>query len=68
MTLYLLGFLVFEAIWFFPFRKVFKSAHFEGFYAYLALIPLLGPLLCIWILASKPWPLKTKLVRTYSQV
>lgn len=67
MTLYLLGFLFFEALWFIPFRKVFKAAHFGPRYAYLALLPFIGPLLCIWILASRPWPLKSKLVRTFSQ-
>ncbi|WP_420995389.1 hypothetical protein ACKI2N_027850 [Cupriavidus sp. 30B13] len=66
MTFYLLGFVAFEAIWFFPFRKVFRAAHFGAPYAYLSLIPLMGPLLCIWILAARPWPLKTKLVRTFS--
>ncbi|CAG2132480.1 hypothetical protein LMG26411_00625 [Cupriavidus numazuensis] len=63
MAVYLFGFLVFEALWFFPFRAIFREARFGSGYAYLALIPLLGPLACIWILASKPWPLKTKLVR-----
>ncbi|MGO4326533.1 hypothetical protein AB4Z48_19375 [Cupriavidus sp. 2TAF22] len=66
MTFYLLGFLAFEAIWFLPLRKVFRAAHFSTTYAYLALIPLVGPLLCIWILAARPWPLKNKLVRTFS--
>jgi hypothetical protein len=66
MTYYILGFLLFEALWFLPFRKVFMAAHFSAHYAWLALIPLVGPLLCIWILAARPWPLKTKLVRTFS--
>jgi len=66
MAIYLLGFLLFEALWFLPFRKIFRAAHFGKAYAYLALIPLMGPLLCIWILATRPWPLKSKLVRLYA--
>ena len=64
--LYLLAFVVFEAAWFVPFRIVFRSARFSTLYAYASLIPMIGPLLCIWILATRPWPIKTKLVRTYS--
>ncbi|MGO4326311.1 hypothetical protein AB4Z48_12040 [Cupriavidus sp. 2TAF22] len=66
MSIYLLGFLAFEALWFFPFRKVFRTARFESGYEYLALIPLVGPLVCLWILAFRPWPLKTRLVRSLS--
>lgn len=62
----LLGLLAFEVIWFLPFQKVFKIAHFSPSYAYLALIPFLGPFICIWILAAKPWPLKTRMVRSTS--
>lgn len=61
--LYLLAFIAFEAAWFIPFRRVFRTAHFSAPYAYLSLIPILGPLACLWILASKPWPLKTQIVR-----
>lgn len=68
MATYLLGFLLFEALWFLPFKKVFRAAHFNWPYAYLALLPLVGPLLCIWVLATRPWPLKTKLVRSGSSV
>lgn len=57
---------VFELVWFVPFRKVFRHAHFSPGYAYLSLVPVLGPLLCIWILAAKRWPLKSKLIKTYS--
>ncbi len=60
---YLLAFVVFEAAWFIPFRTVFKNAHFSDPYAYVSLIPIIGPLACIWILASKPWPLRLKIVR-----
>lgn len=42
MAIYLLGFLFFEVLWFLPFRKVFRAAHFGKAYAYLALIPLMG--------------------------
>ncbi|TDF66502.1 hypothetical protein E1J61_10000 [Cupriavidus sp. L7L] len=62
----LLGLVVFELLWFVPFQRVFRQAHFSSGYAYLSLVPLLGPLLCIWILASKRWPLKSKLVKSYS--
>ncbi len=64
--LYLLAFVAFEAAWFVPFRIVFRSARFSTLYAYISLIPILGPLICIWILAARPWPLKSKVVRTYS--
>ncbi|NUA30632.1 hypothetical protein [Cupriavidus basilensis] len=64
MSISLLGFLVFEALWFFPFRKVFRTARFKSGYEYLALIPIFGPLACVWILAFRPWPLKSRLVRT----
>lgn len=60
---YFLAFAIFEAAWFIPFRIVFKTAHFNALCAYLSLIPILGPLACVWILASKPWPLKTKIFR-----
>ena len=66
MWIYLPGFLLFELLWFFPYRKVFKAAHFSGHYAYLALLPVVGPMICIWILAYRPWPLKARLVRIYS--
>ena len=65
--LYLLAFVAFEAAWFIPFRTVFKAAHFSDLYAYISLIPMLGPLACIWMLASKPWPLKSKIVRVSVQ-
>lgn len=64
---YLLAFVVFEAVWFAPFRTVFKCARFSVLYAYVSLIPIIGPLACIWILASKPWPLKSKMVRSPAQ-
>ncbi|MCY1352674.1 hypothetical protein D9M68_474070 [compost metagenome] len=59
--LYLLAFVAFEAAWFIPFHTVFRAAHFGARYSYLSLIPIVGPLACIWILASKPWPLRTKM-------
>ena len=66
MPALLLALMVFELAWFVPFRRVFQQAHFSPAYAYLSLVPVVGPLLCIWILASKRWPLKAKLVKTYT--
>lgn len=66
MPLNAVAFLVFEALWFVPFYKVFQEARFSVGYALLALIPIVGPLICIWILYLCPWPLKKKLVRTFS--
>ena len=56
--IYLLGFFLFEALWFFPYRKVFQAARFSGYYAYLALLPIIGPLAlhldtCVSSLASE---------------
>lgn len=59
----LFSFLLIELAWFVPFRKVFSIAHFHPAYAFLSLLPLIGPLLCLWILAIKPWPLKRQLIR-----
>lgn len=61
-----LALLIFEALWFVPFYKVFREARFSTAYAFLALIPIAGPLLCLWILFLFPWPLKNRLVRTLS--
>jgi hypothetical protein len=66
MPALLLAMMAFELAWFVPFRRVFRQAHFSPEYAYLSLVPILGPLLCIWILATRRWPLKAKLVKTYS--
>ncbi|MCY0854383.1 MULTISPECIES: hypothetical protein [unclassified Cupriavidus] len=63
MLINLLGFLLFEALWFFPFKRVFRAAHFHPAYAIIALIPIAGPLACIWLLAMRPWPLKDRLIR-----
>lgn len=63
---FLLAFVVFELAWFLPFRSVFKQAHFQPGYALISLVPVFGPLICIWILASKRWPLKNKMVKTYA--
>lgn len=64
--LYLLAFVAFEAAWFIPFRIVFREARFSFAYPFIALIPIIGPLVCTWILALRPWPLKSRFVRTYS--
>jgi len=64
--IYLIALMAFELAWFLPFRSVFRQAHFHPGYAYLSLVPILGPLACIWILSTKRWPLKNRLVKTYN--
>lgn len=62
---YVLAAVLFELAWFLPFRRIFQLAHFHSGYACLALVPLVGPLACAWILSTQRWPLKSKLVKTY---
>ncbi|MDF3835805.1 hypothetical protein P3W85_23050 [Cupriavidus basilensis] len=54
----LIAFLIFEALWFVPYSLAFKAAGIRGHYAYLALLPILGPLICTWILAYHVRPPK----------
>ncbi|GAB7550107.1 hypothetical protein CS8_098200 [Cupriavidus sp. 8B] len=54
-----LGFLLFEALWFIPYSRAFKAARINGYYAYLALLPIIGPLICTWILAYRSLPPKS---------
>lgn len=65
MLVYVLAALLFELAWFLPFRRIFQLAHFHPAYAFLALVPVVGPLACAWILSTRRWPLKSKLVKTY---
>ncbi|KAF7962362.1 hypothetical protein AWV80_22585 [Cupriavidus sp. UYMU48A] len=61
--IYLLAFVAFEAAWFVPFLMVFRATRLSSAYAYISLVPIIGPLVCAWVLALRPWPLKGKLVR-----
>ncbi|QQX89018.1 hypothetical protein JJQ59_25405 [Cupriavidus necator] len=56
--LYLLAFVAYEAEWFLS----LGTARFSTPYAHLSLVPILGPLTCIWILACKLWSLKSKMI------
>jgi len=64
-VVYVLAALVFELAWFLPFRRIFRQAHFHPAFAFLSLIPMVGPLACAWLLSTLRWPLKSKLVKTY---
>ena len=60
------AFLLFGLVWFVPLYRIFRRAHFHAACALFAIIPLLGPLVCLWVLCIRPWPLKAKLVRVFA--